>query len=239
METSPVQPTQESQVERKKRFSGKVIKVTLAGAVVDIGLDKPGVVHISQLRVEPVKRVDEVVQLGQQVDVWLRRMKPDANYYDLTMIEPLGLEWREIKKGMVVSGKVVKFEKFGVFIDIGAERPGLAHVSELSHDYIRSAEDVVKLGEEVQAKVLDFDRRKRQIKLSLKALHDEPKAILEVQEEAREPAKTAFELAYLRAMANAEGQSDTVASVEPGSKNKKVSTEQEEILARTLENRRK
>lgn len=237
MDNNSGQTLQDTQIERKQRFSGKVIKVTLAGAVVDIGKDKPGVVHISQLRAEPVKRVDEVVQPGQQVDVWIRRAKPEANYYDLTMIEPLALEWREIKKGMVVTGKVVKFEKFGVFIDIGAERPGLAHVSELSHDYIRNAEEVVKLGEEVQAMVLDFNRRKRQIKLSLKALHEEPKAILEEQEETREPAKTSFELAYMRAMASAEGREETLPALTK--QQKKVSDEQEEILARALENRRK
>src|SRR5690554_265290 len=118
MNTSAVQSPETQPIERKQHFTGTVTKLTLAGAVVDIGLDKPGVVHISQLRSELVKRVEEAVQVGQQVDVWIRRLKPEANYYDLTMIEPLALEWREITPGQVVSGKVVKIEKFGVFIEI-------------------------------------------------------------------------------------------------------------------------
>jgi ribosomal protein S1 len=225
-------------VERKQRFTGKVVKTTLAGAVVDIGLDKPGVVHISQLRREPVRRVDEVVQPGQQVEVWVRRLKPEAGYYDLTMIEPLALEWREIKKGDTVSGKVVKLEPFGAFIEIGAERPGLAHISELSHDYIRRPEDAVKIGDEVQARVLEVNRRKRQIKLSLKALHEEPKAVIEEQEEERAPAMTAFEIAYRRATQQEDDAAPVVTAPQerlPGKK--KASPAQEEILSRSLQNR--
>jgi hypothetical protein len=65
------------------------------------------------------------------------------------MIRPLELEWREITKGMVLKGKVVRLEKFGVFVDIGAERPGLVHISEMTHGYIKSPSDVVKEGDEV------------------------------------------------------------------------------------------
>ncbi|MBI3160402.1 MAG: S1 RNA-binding domain-containing protein [Chloroflexi bacterium] len=230
--------TPEPTIQRKQRFTGKVVKATLAGAVVDIGLDKPGVVHISQLRSEPVKRVEDAIQIGQEVDVWVRRVKPEANYYDLTMIEPLALEWREIKKGDTVTGKVVKLETFGAFIEIGAERPGLAHISELSHDYIRRPEDAVKIGDEVQAMVLEVNRRKRQIKLSLKALYAEPKAIMEEQEaEERVPAKTAFEIAYRRALEEGEDDIPAAGEAEATPVRKKTAAEREEILSRSLQNR--
>ena len=184
------------EIKRKMKLKGKVLKTTLAGAIVDIGMDKPGIVHIAHLSEKPVKRVDEVVTQGQEVDVWVRRIKEDANHVELTMIEPLALEWRDIKKGMVVSGKVVRLEKFGAFIEIGAERPGLAHISELTHDYIRSTEDAVKVGEDVEAKIIDFSRRKKQIKLSLKSLQAEP--VEEVEEQV--PVLTAMEIAYRRAV---------------------------------------
>lgn len=235
MENTTIETTETQEIARKQRYTGKVVKTTLAGAVVDIGLDKPGVIHISQLRAEPVKRVEDIVTVGQEVNVWVRRVKPDANYYDLTMIEPLAMEWRDLKVGMVVTGKVVKLEKFGAFIEIGAERPGLAHISELTHDYIRNTEDAVKMGDEVQAKVLEVNRRKRQIKLSLKALHEEPKAIMQEVQEERKPVKTAFEIAYLRATGG-EAEAGADSQAKPGATPRKAAI-QEDILKSTLENR--
>lgn len=86
-------------VKRKMKFSGVVKKVTLAGAIVDVGLAVPGVVHISQLQEGETKRVEDVVQVGQEVDVWVRRVDPKKQRLELTMIKPLDLEWREISKG--------------------------------------------------------------------------------------------------------------------------------------------
>lgn len=191
------------EIKRKMHFTGKVIKTTLAGAVVDIGLEKPGVVHIAHISKDPVKRVEDVIEIGQEVEVWVRRLHQDAKHIDLTMIEPLPLEWREIKKGMVLSGKVVRIEKFGAFIEVGAERPGLAHISELTHDYIRTPEDAVKVGDTVEAKVIDFNRRKKQIKLSLKAMQEPPAAyVAEEEETKKEPSLTAMEMAYRKALAD-------------------------------------
>ena len=188
------------EITRKQQFTGKVVKTTLAGAIVDIGLDKLGIVHISNIQKEPVKKVADVLEAGQEVNVWVRRILQDANHLDLTMIEPLGLEWREIKKGMSINGSVVKIEKFGVFIDIGAERPGLCHISELTHDYIRNADEVVKVGEDVEVKILDYNRRKKQIKLSIKALQEAPMSYIKEEKLKEEPVLTAMEIAYRKAM---------------------------------------
>jgi predicted RNA-binding protein with RPS1 domain len=119
------------------------------------------------------------------VDVWVRRVKKDR--IELTMIEPLGLEWREILPDMIVKGKVVRLETYGAFVDIGAERPGLVHVSELTRGYVKTPNEVVKEGDEVEAKVLDVDRRKRQIRLSMKALIPEPVEEERPQREERKP----------------------------------------------------
>ena len=201
------------EIKRKMHFTGKVVKTTLAGIIVDIGLDKMGVVHIAHLSEKPVKRVEDVVQVGQEVDLWVRRVKKDANHYEMTMIEPLALEWREIKKGMVVKGEVVRLETFGAFIEIGAERPGLAHISELTHDYVRAPEDAVKVGEEVEVKIIDFSRRKKQIKLSLKALKEEP-VVEEPEEEIEEVVEvlTAMEIAYRKALGEQDEDEGTATS---------------------------
>lgn len=176
MESSVAAETNQAvQVKPKAHFIGKVAKVSLAGAVIDIGTGTPAVIHISQLvspSGEPVKRVEDVLQVGKEVEVWVKKVKED--HVELTMVKPLDLEWRDIKKDMTVKGKVVRLEKFGAFIEIGAERPGLVHISEMAHGYVRTPGDVVKEGDEVEAQVLDVNRRKKQIKLSLKALIPEP-----------------------------------------------------------------
>ena len=128
-------------LEPKTKLSGKVLKTTLAGALVDIGQSLPGVIHISQLQTEAVNKVEDVVKEGQAVDVWVRRVKKDR--IELTMIEPLAYEWKEIQPDLIVKGKVVRLETYGAFVDFGAERPGLIHVSELTHGYVKTASEVL------------------------------------------------------------------------------------------------
>lgn len=168
------------EVKPKQKITGKVLKIGLAGAVLEIGLNQRAVLHISQIvsntSEEPIKRVEDVLQIGQEVEVWVRKVKPD--HIELTMIKPLDLEWREIKTGMTVKGTVTRLEKFGAFVEIGAERPGLVHISELAHGYVRTPSEVVKEGDEVEAQVLEVNRRKKQIKLSIKALQPEPEEIM-------------------------------------------------------------
>jgi ribosomal protein S1 len=165
------------------------------------------------------------------------------------MIKPLDLEWREIEKGMVVTGKVTRLEKFGVFVDIGAERPGLVHISEMTHDYIKTPSDVVKEGDEVEVKVLEVNRRKKQIKLSMKALEEKPTPLPKASQprkdkeketpaeiEKEEPIPTAMEIALREAMERTKTQEQ---ALKPKNK-RKVSDEEQEmekILNRTLENK--
>jgi small subunit ribosomal protein S1 len=232
-------------LEPKTRLTGKVIKTTIAGALVDVGQKVPGVIHISQLRNEPVNRVT----------VWVRRVHDDR--IELTMIEPLALEWREIKPDMVVNGKVQRLESYGAFIDIGAERPGLVHVSEISHDYVKTPSQVLKEGDEVVAKVLDVDRRKKQIRLSIKAATPKPeeaftdekpaesrkprnpkkakKEEVSVEEvEVKEQELTAFQIAFQEAQKRMDGKRGSSKKHKYKKENKE---EQEEIFNRTLENR--
>lgn len=230
-------------IKRKMHFTGTVVKTTLAGAVIDIGLEVPGVVHISQLKKGPVNKVEDVVEPGQNVDVWVRRIDRENARIELSMIEPLDLEWREIKKGMVLTGKVARLESFGAFVEVGSERPGLVHVSEITHDYLRNPSEVLNVGDEVEVKVLAVDRRKKKIRLSMKALEEKPvKAAKAAQKEADEvvakegPVPTAMEMALREAMDRAKKDDD-----QPETKRKSTSKtdedQMEDILARTLKNR--
>lgn len=236
------------QIKRKTHYTGTVVKTTLAGAVIDIGLPVPGIVHISQLQAEPVNRVEDVVKVGQEVDVWVRRIFPKKNRIELTMVKPLDLEWREIENDMVVKGKVVRLEKFGAFVEIGAERPGLVHISEMTHDYIKSPNEVVKEGDEIDVKVLNVNRQKKQIKLSMKALEEPPvKIIKEIQQqpahkaasaepEVKEaPVPTAMEMALREAMERSKDL-DLPEDKKKGKKKSKSSqNDLEQILKRTLQ----
>ena len=242
-------------LEPKAKITGKVVKTTLAGVLVDIGHELPGVIHISQLQEDQVNKAEDVVQVGQTVDVWVRRIKKDR--VELTMIEPLAMEWNEIKPEAVVKGRVVRLETYGAFVDFGAERPGLVHVSEISHGYIKNPSELIKEGDEVEAVVLDVNRRKKQIRLSMKALEPEIEGIktspkketkkgrggkrgakrdavnIEIQEEAKEPEMTGMQVAWQEALERANAR-------DKGQKSKRVkagSDEQEDILNRTLEKR--
>jgi ribosomal protein S1 len=239
-------------LDPKAKLSGKVLKTTLAGALIDVGQPLPGVIHISQLSKDAVNKVEDVVKEGQVVDVWVRRVKKDR--IELTMIEPLALDWKEIEPDMVVKGKVVRLETYGAFVEIGAERPGMIHVSELAHGYVKTPNEIVKEGDEIEAKVLEVNRKKKQIKLSMKALEPEIEEFKPAKkenkrgskpgsrketaeaiqpEEPKEPELTAMQIAWQEALNRSGDGKDFKLR-----KNKAaVSQEQEEILNRTLEKR--
>jgi len=198
-------------LEPKMKVMGKVLKTSLAGAIVDVGVGVPGVIHISKIQKGSVTRVADVLKEGQEVEVWIQRSDPDKKKIELTMLEPLGMDWREIKPDMELVGTVTRIEKYGVFIDIEAERPGLVHISEMAHGYVRTPTDIVQKGDEVNVKVLKVNRRKKQIKLSMKALEEPPLSefvIEDDEDEKKEETPTAFEAAIRKAMESNEGNSE-------------------------------
>jgi len=171
-----------SEIKQKMKFTGKVIKITLAGAAIDIGAEKPAMLHVSQLvsnSNEPILSVSDVLKENEVIDVWIKRVRDQR--IELTMIKPLDLEWREIKTGLQVKGKVVRLETFGAFVEIGAERPGLIHISEMAHGYVRTPADVMKEGDDIEAEIIDFNRKKKQIKLSIKAMTPELEKVENVE----------------------------------------------------------
>lgn len=241
-------------LEPKTKLSGKVLKTTLAGALIDIGQTIPGVIHISQLSDKEVNKVEDVVKEGQDVTTWVKRVRKDR--VELTMIEPLMYDWKELKPEMIVKGKVVRLESYGAFVEFGAERPGLVHVSEITHGYVKTAAEALKEGEEIEAKVIEVDRRKRQIRLSLKALLAEPvieekperedrkgkgkrkggkkeEEAYEMEEEvSTEPQFTGMQIAWQQALDKANGKNKIRAKSFKG-----ASKEQGKLITETLEKR--
>lgn len=216
-------------LKTKDRLQGTVKRVELQGAIIDLGMEYDGLLHISQLSEEPVKNVTDVIQQGDAITVYILAVDKNSGRIDLTMIEPPDLTWNEIKVNDVYTGTVERIEKYGVFINIGAERPGLIHVSELTTGFVNDPNEVVKSGDSIEAKVIGLNKKKKQIDLSVRALEIE--TIHEVQEDEPETL-TAMEIAMRKAM----GQSD----IEDNNRNKRrrkkdrPTTQQEDIIARTL-----
>ena len=225
METDVNQTNDTQPYKAKQKFEGKVLKTSLQGVLVDIGSPLPAFLHISQVidakdPKAPVQNPEDLLKAGDPVTVWIKRVAKD--HISLTMIEPLAYEWRDLKPEMAVKGTIVRLETFGAFVEIGAERPGLVHVSELAHNFVRTPQEVVKVGDEVDVMVLEVDKRKKQIKLSVKALLEAPeeemfeapkggrrgkKAKVEEVEEVEEeaiPDPTFMEIALRQAMDRAE-----------------------------------
>jgi ribosomal protein S1 len=195
-------------LEPKMKVAGKVLKTSLAGAIVDVGVGIPGLIHISKIQKGSVSRVADILKEGQDIEVWIQRADPENKKIELTMLEPLGMDWREIQPEMELVGKVTRIEKYGVFVDIDAERPGLVHISEMAHGYVRTPTDIVQKGDEVTVKVLKVNRRKKQIKLSMKALEEAPQenfVIEEDEDEKKVVTPTAFEAALQKALDASDG----------------------------------
>lgn len=211
-----------------QELHGKISKIELFGAFVDVGLKQQGLIHISQLKQGKINRVEDIVKQGDEVDVWVLKVDPNANRLDLTLIKPVALNWKDIRPGNKYSGEVIRLEKFGAFIDIGAERPGLVHVSEMRDEYVSDPGEIVKVGEKVEVSVLEVDSKKRQVRLSMKAAE----MVEELDDEPEEVLPTAMEIALREAIDGPDNEVETSAlDVKTTSKGRK---ELEDIYSRTL-----
>jgi ribosomal protein S1 len=231
---SPQNTLKLTDLKPKMKLTGKVTKIELFGAFVDVGLETLGLIHISKLQRGQVNKVEDVVKEGEEIDVWVDKVTPDKDRLELTLIRPIQLSWNDIKPGLKKKGTVVRLETFGAFVDIGAERAGLVHVSEMSSEYISDPKELIKQGDEIDVIVLDVDRKKRQIKLSIKAA-EEAELIVDDEDEEEEEPPTAMESALRKAFDTPEKADPKVESEEK--KKSSSRDELEDILSRTLRER--
>lgn len=258
--TTEAAPTSIADLSPKMQLKGTVKRLELYGAFIDLGFDATGLVHISKIGGEQVNRVSDVLNEGDEVTVWVERVDSERQQVMLTMVPPLAVDWTELKTDQVYEGKVTRLETFGAFVSIGAEREGLVHISELSHNYVKHPSEVVNVGDEVQVKVLGFNRRKRRIDLSMKALTEKPEMQpmqaaqprqsggggkrrpsreryepeeFEIIEDETEEVPTAMEIAMRRALGN-----DTISAVKTeqrgGRKDKKAIREDQRRMQEEL-----
>lgn len=220
-------PISITEIRPKMKLVGAVKKVQLAGAIVEAA-GHLGLLHISQIRRKRVNNVADFLTEGQEVEVWVRSVDVEKERLQFTMIEPPALEWHAIEIGQVYTGKVIRIEKFGVFVDIGAERAGLVHISELSADYVKNAGDVVAKNDDVEVKVIGLDQAKNQIDLSIKALAQPKQPLPPPVESEDEEVGTAMAFAFQKA------QSPKGSAKSDRQSRKKQRDTQEDIISRTL-----
>jgi transcriptional accessory protein Tex/SPT6 len=228
-----------------QHLHGTVKNITEFGAFVDVGIPQDGLVHISKLAKWKVDKVEDVVSIGQEVDVWVKKVDKQRGRLSLTMIKPISLRLRDIEEEAELDGTVTRLEPYGAFIDIGSEREGLVHISQVSHDYIKHPEEALAVDEKVKVQVLKVDRKKRQVDLSIKALLEPPapevveevapQVVQESEEELveEEPRLTAFAVAYTAL----QDQQDEVEEDKKSVEKKSRQSEMDDIISRTLATR--
>ena len=156
-------------------IQGKVSGLTTYGAFVNLGA-ADGLIHISELSWDRVANVADVLQVGQDVRVKVIKLDPDTSRISLSLRQ-LGQDpWDHIEKrfppGAIVEGEVTKIKKYGAFLQIGDGIEGLLHISELAWEHVEHTEDVVQVGQHLRVRVLQADRSRRRISLSLKQAED-------------------------------------------------------------------
>ena len=149
---------------------GTIKRVSEYGAFVDIGVGRDGLLHISEMSTSRVRKVTDVINEGDEVTVWIKELDREKNRISLTMIPPGTKTIRDLAVGELVTGTVQRLTNYGAFVDIGMDRDAMLHVKEMGDGYVAKPEDVVKVGEEIEARIVSVDPRRGRIDLSLKGL---------------------------------------------------------------------
>ncbi len=156
---------------------GKVERATNFGAFVSVnGFDC--LAHISDLSWTSVKNVTDVLELGKRYEFKVLKVDREGKKvsigYKQLQPQPWDLAAEKYAEGDVVHGKVVRIVPFGAFVELEKGVDGLVHVSQITHEWLENPTDALKIGEEVDAKILAFNPEERKITLSIKALQPRP-----------------------------------------------------------------
>ena len=150
---------------------GVVKNVTDFGAFIDLG-GADGLLHISEMSWGRVENPKKVFTVGETVKVMIKDIKGEK--IALTMKFPEENPWltaaEDFAVGNVVTGKVARMTDFGAFVELAPGVDALLHVSQISREHVAKPSDVLSIGQEIQAKVVDFNGEDKKISLSMKAL---------------------------------------------------------------------
>ena len=177
-------------LEEGAKLTGTVKSLTSYGAFVDIGgLD--GMVHISELSWNRIKHPSEVVNVGDVVEVTIKKLDDENRKISLGFKKIEDNPWEILKRdypvGTDCKAKVVSIASFGAFATVIPGIDGLIHISQISWDRIKTVADVLSVGDEVDVRIIDIDFDKKRVSLSMKELIEKPEeTIAELTDESED-----------------------------------------------------
>ena len=166
--------------------TGKVARITSFGAFIDLG-GVDGLVHLTELSHERNVSPKSVVTVGEEIEVKILDLNEEEGRVSLSLKATTPGPWdgveQKLAKGDVVEGTVKRLTDFGAFVEVLPGIDGLVHVSQISHKRIENPKEALKVGQEVQVKVLEVNADAERVSLSIKALEERPAQ----EEEKRAP----------------------------------------------------
>ncbi|XTI73905.1 30S ribosomal protein S1 [Parvimonas sp. G1425] len=170
-------------------LTGTVRKLTDFGAFVNLG-DVDGLIHVSDISWNRIKKPSDILSVGDEVEVVILKLNRERNRISLGLKQltkkPFELFFRKNNSvGDVVTGTVINLVDFGAFVKLKENVEGLVHISQISHDHIEKASDVLNIGDEVEVKIINIDEENQKISLSIKELLEKP-VVETVEEEQQE-----------------------------------------------------
>ena len=167
-----------SQLEKGQVLEGTVKNMTSYGVFIDLG-GVDGLIHITDLSWSRINHPSEILELDQTIKVVILDFDDDKSKIQLGLKQLTQHPWDklgdDVKEGSKVAGKVVVIADYGAFIEIDEGIEGLVHVSEMSWStHLRSAQDFVNVGDNIEAIVLNLDRESRKMSLGMKQLSEDP-----------------------------------------------------------------
>ncbi|VOA45978.1 30S ribosomal protein S1 [Streptococcus pneumoniae] len=167
--------------------TGKVARITSFGAFIDLG-GVDGLVHLTELSHERNVSPKSVVTVGEEIEVKILDLNEEEGRVSLSIKATVPGPWdgveQKLAKGDVVEGTVKRLTDFGAFVEVLPGIDGLVHVSQISHKRIENPKEALKVGQEVQVKVLEVNADAERVSLSIKALEERP-----AQEEGQKEEK--------------------------------------------------
>ena len=162
---------------------GTVKNVTDFGAFIDLG-GADGLLHISEMSWGRVENPKKVFKVGDVVKVFVKEINDDKIALSMKFVEtnPWNNAAEKYAVGTVVTGKVARMTDFGAFVELAPGVDALLHVSQISREHVEKPSDVLKVGQEIEAKIVDFNEEEKKISLSVKALNDDAEDAADTEE---------------------------------------------------------
>ncbi|MDD3224394.1 MAG: bifunctional 4-hydroxy-3-methylbut-2-enyl diphosphate reductase/30S ribosomal protein S1 [Clostridium sp.] len=162
-------------LEKDQILEGEIKRLTDFGAFVEVG-GVDGLLHVSEISWGRVNKPSDILKIGDKIKVYVLDVDKENKKLSLSTKKLVEDPWLRVEEkypvGSVVLGKVVRFSNFGAFVELEPGVDALVHISEISHKRIEKPSDVLKIGEEIKAKILDVSSENKKIGLSIKEVED-------------------------------------------------------------------